>query len=116
MFSRFRDPRGRFTLLVSGIACLLLAAFLAPATLTTPLAALPLGLAVGGIACIVLWSRRRARDRYDLKRLFDEPPPVAEEPYLDQVPEGEVSAPYCGWCDEAYPPGTRRCLRCGRDL
>ena len=43
-------------------------------------------------------------------------PPSEEEPYEDQLPEGEEGAPYCGWCDECYPPGTRRCPGCRREL
>ena len=32
------------------------------------------------------------------------------------VADDEIGAPYCGWCDEAYAPGTRRCRSCGRRL
>jgi hypothetical protein len=64
------------------------------------------------------WVRRRREreERYDLRRLYDPREPEVEEPFEDTVPEGNVGAPYCGWCDEAYPPGTYRCRQCGREL
>lgn len=116
MLSRFREPGGKFSLIAAGVALLILAGFL----LMVPLGGVNLLLSagVGGAGAVCLWrtwSRERA-DRYDLKRLFDSPVPDPEEPLLDHVPEDEVGAPYCGWCDEAYAPGTRRCRACGRDL
>jgi hypothetical protein len=101
MFSRLREPGGSFTLIAGAIACLRLNLVIAGI------------LAVVGLACLWFgWSRSRA-DRYDLSKLFDSPP---EEPHLDHIPRDEVSAPYCGWCDECYPPGTHRCRECGREL
>jgi hypothetical protein len=117
MFDRLRNPRGGFTGLMTGLALMALSGFV----LLLPL---PRGLAVvlagavflAGAASILSWRRARQEDRYDLRRLWDEPPPEPEEPYEDTVPEGDEAAPYCGWCDEAYAPGTRRCHRCGREL
>lgn len=115
MFSSFRDPNGKFTLLAAAVAFMALAMFTLPFQ-GTALAIIPVVLLVGSLLCGVLWWRRRQADRYDLRRLFDEPPPSLDEPYEDQIPEGEEGAPYCGWCDECYPPGTRRCTRCRREL
>jgi hypothetical protein len=117
MFGRLRNPRGGYTLPAIGLALLLLAAYTGPGFLPGgPAALFPVTLALGGLAC--LWGGWRARRaaRYDLGRLWDEPSPPPEEPRQDTVPEGEESAPYCGWCDEAYAPGTPRCLQCGREL
>lgn len=115
MFGKLRDPQGGFSLLASGIALLLLSALGLPAVLGTPWVALPALVAVAGSACMVSWWRRRKVDPYDLRRLFDEPF-QEDQPYEDTVPDGEASAPYCGWCDECFPPGTHRCVRCGREL
>lgn len=115
MFSSFRDPNGRFTMLAAALALLALGLF----TLSfqgTAFAFVPVVLLAGSVGCAVAWWRKRQVDRYDLRRLFDEPPPSDEEPYEDHLPEGEEGAPYCGWCDECYPPGTRRCPRCRREL
>jgi nitrogen fixation-related uncharacterized protein len=115
MFSKLRDPRGKFTLLAAAIALLALAMFTLPFQ-GTALAFVPVALLLASLVCGVLWWRGRKADQYDLRRLFDEPPPSKDEPYEDHIPEGEESAPYCGWCDECYPPGTYRCLRCKREL
>lgn len=115
MFNQLRDPNGNFTLLASAIALFLLSGFSLP-LLRTRAAILPLGLAAGAVACLVVWRRRGQRDKYDLRTLFDTPPPEDETPYVDAIPEGEVSAPYCGYCDECCPPGTHRCPRCRRAL
>jgi hypothetical protein len=113
MLSRLRDPGGGPSLLMAGLACLGLAAMLAAAL--GPLGML-LGaaVAIAGLVFLALAWKRQRETRYDLGRLFDAPEPEPEEPYEDTVPH--ESAPYCGWCDEAYPPGTRRCHRCGREL
>lgn len=116
MFSRLRDPGGRYTLLMAGLALLVLAAWASPMLAAGALAVVPLGLGLSGLACLGAWWRQRREARYDLNRLWTDLPPADEEPYEDALPEGEASSPYCGWCDEAYPPGTRRCLRCGREL
>jgi len=112
MFGRLRDPRGKGTLLMAGVALLALAGFLlalpAPAGMVAALAA-----AAGGIGCLIAWGLAQRSDPYDLRRLGEEPSPP-EEPFEDTL--SEEGAPYCGWCDEAYAPGTRRCLRCARDL
>ena len=115
MFSNWRDPQGRFTLLAAAMALLLLALMTVP-LLHGALAVVPLGFGVASLACGIVWWRRRQADRYDLRRLFDEPPASEDQPYEDHIPEGEVSAPYCGWCDECYAPGTQRCRRCNRVL
>lgn len=115
MFSSLRDPHGKFTLLAAAIALLALAMFTLPFQ-GTVLAFVPILLLIASLICGVLWWRGRRADQYDLRRLFDEPPPSEDEPYEDHIPEGEVSSPYCGWCDECYPPGTPRCLRCKREL
>ena len=117
MFTKLRNPRGSFTRLAMGLAFLALAGIV----LFLPLPALgaltlAVASAVVGLACLWSWWRLRQEERYDLRRLFEEPPPVAEEPDLETIPEGEESAPYCGWCDEAYPAGTYRCRHCGRSL
>jgi len=111
MFKHTREPGGRPTYLMAGIASVLLALWLLP--LGPAWAPASLAFGVAGIAFIGVWWRRRRSERYDLRRLMD-PPPPDDEPYEDTVPE--ESAPYCGWCDEAYPPGTRRCRECGREL
>jgi hypothetical protein len=116
MFQFLRDPSGRFTLLAGAFALLALAGFTLP-LLRTRLVFLPLLLLVAGLACAVVWHRRQEQDRYDLKKLFDTPPPdLYDEPYEDVVEERDASAPYCGWCDECYPPGTYQCPRCRRAL
>jgi hypothetical protein len=79
-----------------------------------------IGAAVAFAVAVVLyrtWRRKRQEreERYDLRRLL-EPSFEPEEPREDTIPEGDAGAPYCGWCDEAYPPGTYRCRQCGRDL
>jgi hypothetical protein len=115
MFSRLRDPRGGYSLLMAGIACFLLAGFAGP---ILPFGfALPgmLFFAIAGLVFVGTWWSRRRSDPYDLRKLWDEEPPEPEEPLEDTVPE-DSTAPYCGWCDEAYPPGTGRCHRCGRVL
>lgn len=102
---------------MAGIACLALAA-------VAPMAGLPgsvglmvsLGLGAAGAGCIGVWWSRRRADRYDLNRLWDEPPPSDDAPYEDTLPQGDEGAPYCGWCDEVYPAGTYRCRRCNREL
>src|SRR5688572_12441490 len=108
MFSRLREPGGGFSLIASGIAFLILAGF----AVLTPIPGVNLlisvALAVAGLGLLwTAWKRSRA-DRYDLGKLFDAPPPHPEEPVLDATPDDEIGAPYCGWCDEAYAPGTRR--------
>lgn len=114
MFQRLRPSPGGQSLLMVGLALLALAGM----TLVTPLPTAPL-LAMtafaAGLACLVVaWQRRRAA-RYDLSRLWRDAPPAGEEPAGDPAPDEEAS-PYCGWCDEVYPPGTWRCARCGREL
>lgn len=116
MSGHFRSPGGRYTLVAAGVALLLLAAGAA----ALPLGPLGLVLAAGAlIAALVCfwraWAAARA-DRYDLSRLFDAPPPEPEDPYDDTLPQADAAAPYCGWCDEAYAPGTRQCRTCGRPL
>jgi hypothetical protein len=119
MFKQLRNPTGSSTRLMMGLAFLALAGVFLfvqlPGTVALILAAVS---ALLGLACLGSWWRLRQEERYDLQRLFDPPPPEpeSEEPFLDAVPEGEASAPYCGWCDEAYPPGTYLCTRCGRSL
>lgn len=115
MFGKLRDPQGGYSLLASGIALLVLAGWGILPALGTAWIALPIVVAISGAGCLVAWWRRRRADPYDLRRLFDEPY-REEEPYEDTVPQGEASAPYCGWCDECFPPGTHRCRRCGREL
>jgi hypothetical protein len=115
MFSNLRGPGGRFTLLAAAIALMLLALMTLP-VFRGGLIVVPGGLVVASLGCAAVWWRRRQADKYDLRRLFDEPPLSEDRPYLDHIPEGEDSAPYCGWCDECYPPGTYRCRRCNREL
>ena len=118
MFGKLRGPSGGGSLLLMGIALLalggvLLGTPLPPAT-TITLAAFS---AFGGFALIVMWWRREQQAKYDLSRLFDTPPADRhgpEEPYDDTVED--EAAPYCGYCDEVYAPGTYRCQRCGRSL
>jgi hypothetical protein len=117
MFSKLRDPRGGYTLLAAGLACLVLAGFLGAPLLPGPVGVgIMGGFTAAGAACIWTWWRRRRAAGYDLTRLWEEPSPSEDVPYEDTIPPDEEGAPYCGWCDEAYPPGTGRCLRCGRDL
>lgn len=117
MFSDFRNNRGGYTSLMAGLACLVLAGFaaLAPLPVRGRLF-LMLAFGIAGIAGISAWWLRRRTDRYDLSRLWEEPPPAADEAYEDHLPEGEEGAPYCGWCNEVYPAGTYRCRHCGRVL
>lgn len=117
MFSALRNERGRSSLLMAGIACLALAAALALTALPgTVRLLLSLGFGVAGVGCIGVWWSRRRADRYDLSRLWEEPPPSGDRPYEDTVAHGDEAAPYCGWCDAAYAPGTYRCPTCNREL
>ena len=117
MFAHLRDPRGGSTLLMAGVALLALAGFAGLVPLPRSISVWLIGLtAAAGLVCLGLWWRRRQSERYDLSRLWEEPAPPPEEPYEDTVPEGTEATPYCGWCDEAYPPGTHRCKRCSRKL
>jgi hypothetical protein len=119
MFRHLRDPGGGASLLMGGLAALALGGFL----LLTPLPA-PLNLALGGAAgaggaaAVTAWALRRRAARYDLNRLWEEGAPSREpeEPYEETLAKGEEASPYCGWCDEVYAPGTRRCLRCNREI
>jgi hypothetical protein len=117
MFGRLSDPqKPEATLLRCGIAFWALAGLLQ--FLYPPIS--PGFPALLGTLCLIgwvikLWQRRNS-ERYDLRRLWDAPPPEPEEPFEDTVPTDEEAAPYCGWCDEAYAPGTYRCARCGRPL
>ena len=92
----------------------MLAGLLASAGGWTMLGGVVLGLTGAGLM-LHWWLRRRA-ERYDLNRLWEpEREAEPEEPWEDTVPH-DGAAPYCGWCDEAYPAGVRRCVRCGREL
>ena len=113
MFRDLRDSYGRYTGLASGLACFVLAGLLAPGGGWLTLGAVGLGAAGAGL--IVHWWPRHRAQRYDLNRLWERDP-EPEEPWEDTVPHDEGAAPYCGWCDEANPPGVRRCVRCGREL
>lgn len=116
MFQHLRDPNGKFTLLASALALLLLAGFALP-LLRTRFALVPIALAAAAVACAVIWKKRQREDQYDLRKLFDTPAPdEQDEPFEDRIEDDEVSAPYCGWCDECYPPGTHQCPRCRRAL
>jgi len=116
MFGKLRDPNGRPTLLMAGIALLMLAwvPFVAPLGAVSTLLGVGIGLA--GVACVAVWWRRQQAARYDLSRLWDEAPPSEDEPFEDTLPERDPGLPYCGWCNEAYPPDTYRCSCCGRQL
>ena len=116
MYGQLRGPDGRFTPLAVGAAWLLLGAAALP-FIPTPARNVLLALLVTGAVILgVFWWLRSRRERYDLQRLIDEPAATRDEPYRDAIPEDEASAPYCGWCDECYPPGTHRCRSCGREL
>jgi hypothetical protein len=118
MFDKLRGPSGGGSLLLMGIAFLALAGVL----LATPLPngagiVLAATSAVFGLALAIVWRRREQEAKYDLRRLFETPPAdrhVPDEPYEDTVDAN--AAPYCGFCDEVYAPGTYRCARCGRSL
>lgn len=110
MFKHTYEPGGRQSKLMAGIACLALAGWFG--TMWGALGGLPFVLA--GLGFVNAWWAQRQRERYDLNRLFTDRPPDEDEPREDTV-EGE-GAPYCAWCDEAYPPGTYRCGRCRREL
>jgi hypothetical protein len=117
MFGKLSDPKPQAALLRCGIACLALAG-LSLSLLRSPLLA-GIGALVGA-GCLGAWGfaawRHSREGRYDLRRLWDAPPPEPEEPLSDTIPTEEDAAPYCGWCDEAYAPDTYRCTRCGRPL
>jgi hypothetical protein len=116
MFGQLRDGPGGFSLLAVGLALLALAGFFLVAPLPPALIGTVALLSfLAGAGCIGLWWQRRRAARYDLGRLWDDPPPAPEEPDEDVVPE-EAATPYCGWCDEVFPAGTWRCPRCGRQL
>lgn len=110
----FRGRGGRFV--VAGLACLALGGI--AVTLALGAASAALGMVAVGAAlfCFQRAFAASREERYDLRRLFDAPPPEPEDPRCDDIPEGEIGAPYCGWCDEAYPPGTARCRSCNRPL
>jgi len=116
MFGKLREPGGGWSLIAAGMALLALSGILAGALPAAGRLGLFLVLPAAGVVCLALGWRRRQADRYDLKRLFDAPPPEPEEPDEDTVSRDAVGAPYCGWCDEAHPPGAYRCRRCGREL
>ena len=101
-------------LFISGMALLALGGVVASAT--SPGAfGLALAVAGAGVVALVLGALRRRSERYDLSLLWDVHDDPAE-PTHDVIPDDEIGAPYCGWCDEAYPPGVRVCQRCGREL
>ena len=100
---------------MAGAACVALAGYVLVEAGRAALVLSPLLLAAG-IACFVVWWVRQRAEKYDLNRLWEEPLPAADEPYHDTIDPNTVGAPYCGWCDEAYPPGTTSCLHCGRAL
>ena len=117
MFEKLRGPGGGVSLLMIAAAFFGLAGML----VTTPLPTtfrfgLGLGAVIAGVGCAFRWWRERREARYDLSRLWDSPlaDPDGAEPLEDTVVDD--AAPYCGWCDEAYAPGTPRCIRCGREL
>lgn len=103
--------------ILAGAACLILGAFVfllpLPLAFTVPFAGVAL---VGGVAGIWRGWQRRQSARYDLRGLLNAPYGEPEEPDMDVIPEGELAVPYCGWCDETYPPGTHRCPTCRREL
>lgn len=112
MFSKLREPGGGYSLLMIGLALVALAGLALPAFGPVPAGV----VALAGAGCAVLWWSKRSRERYDLSRLWDTPPAEPEVPIADTIPDDEVAAPYCAWCDEAYPPGVMRCRHCGREL
>src|SRR4051812_25933887 len=102
-------------LFISGTALLALGAVIASATSPGAMG-LAIAMAAAGVIGLALGGWQKRRERYDLNLLWEAPPPEPDEPTRDVIPDDEVGAPYCGWCDEAYPPGVRRCRSCGRDL
>jgi hypothetical protein len=116
MLSRLREPGGGMSFLAAGLACLALGGFI----LFVPLPGIA-QLGIGAVAMVAAgvcfwraWQASR-RDPYDLKGLWDrEDPP--EEPEWDTLDSQDIPAPYCGYCDEVYEPGTHRCRQCGRSL
>jgi hypothetical protein len=115
MFKHTREPGGRLNYLMAGVACIILGGIAAG---YAPILGLPgwmagLPFLLLGLSLITAWWSRRREDRYRLDRLWEEPVPE-DEPLEDSI--ADEGAPYCGWCDEAYAPGTYRCSRCGREL
>jgi ribosomal protein L40E len=115
MLGRFRKPGGGASQIAVGLAFLALAGFI----LFVPLprvVQLPVGFVAGLAAAVCIWRGWTAnrQDPYDLNRLWERDEP--EEPHFDTVDAENVSAPYCGWCDEANAPGAQRCRGCGRPL
>ncbi len=102
-------------LFMCGGALLALAAVIVTIPLPGSLA-LALAVAAAGIVSLAAGWKRRRDERYDLSLLWEAPPPEPEEPHRDHIPHDEESAPYCGWCDEAYAPGVSVCRHCGRSL
>jgi hypothetical protein len=107
--------RASTRLFISGMALLALAGVIAGAT-STGAFGVALAVAAAGLLALALGWRQQRRERYDLNLLWEAPPPDPDEPTHDVIPDDEDGAPYCGWCDEAYPPGVRRCRSCGREL
>jgi hypothetical protein len=117
MFRHFRDEHGNGSLLAAAVALLALSVLLSPLLFRSILGLLiSVAMVTASLVLGTVWWLRRRRDQYDLKRLWETPPPELEEPPLDVLPLGEEGSPYCGWCDEAYPPHTHRCRHCGRRL
>lgn len=121
MFGALRGPTGRPTGLAAGIALLVLSGMLLWVRLGGVEVAGALLCGGAGIGLILRWVRLRREARYDLSRLWEEPfhpgPLDGPEPDLPDPGEAEPdAAPYCGWCDEVYPPGVRQCTHCGRSL
>ena len=119
MFRWLKNERGASTGIATGIACLALAGITADLGVPAPLKLLfsPILLLLGIVLIVANWRRIRA-GRYDLTKLWEHPAadPLEVEPWPVEFPERQAQSPYCGWCDEVYPPGNRRCTVCGRDL
>ena len=70
------------------------------------------------IGVVVLFAagvmvRRKRIDKYDLKRLWDEPLPDPDP--IDELLD-DRSGPYCHSCDEPHDAGINFCRHCGRKL
>ena len=118
MFGKLRSPSGGGSLLLVAIALLALAGVLLATPLPRESSVMLSALsALAAVTLGAIWWRREQDTKYDLRRLYETPPADRrgpDEPHEDTVDSD--AAPYCGYCDEVYAPGTYRCERCGRGL
>jgi hypothetical protein len=86
-----------------------------------PLPGVALIVAGGGGALWQAWrvfSAQRERERYDLTRLWERPPPADDEDAgaADPTEVEDDGTLYCHSCGHAVPAAFHKCPECGRPL